>query len=859
MEAKEQSSFDLFLEKIQNNENFTFKCKIIEEYEDKNLGFIFMSILMNEEKSSKFIRVSENIQLKDKEITFNSNDIKMRLLNGTFYFLIEKFNQEKDISINFFDKNIKVSEYPFDSIKIYKKIEDIEKKKNHLCSFILKTNEINAQTKRYEFRDAKGHLLQIEESIFNHKFANGKIYYFSGFLYNITSNIFEWTIISDIQDYLLNCEKIYAPNEIFNSKLGSLINFTGRITSFNISEQYINVENNDNIKFKVNANFNLLKQIATSNECKFFNFFKISNEEFTFSKFSLIEGKEETFIEFNFIDYDKIKNKYYNNIKIDNKYYPINNNKIKIKLNNSNEKNIFLQEIFYVNLDKEKIKDSFKFRVELNEGKTLHIDSLLGKDGFCYQFLIQSLFNEKDLPNKIPIINNDGEIIYFENPDKNNNKLKEMFTIINIKEQNVENIFGIDNNKIDNIKDNAKNNAYDWKYMITINEKKQKNLKKFEKMALFDEKKKLNIPKNTLISMENILNIYKTNFNNEEDLLKGIDKDKVNSVFNEIIEICDDFQKFEFENSEKDYEIMKNIVLFIIYSYADEIDNSIYIYLSNYNKILKLLINLEYIERIKILITFIKRFLHNIINDKNGNKTIIYDFLTLVNLDDENTSKKYPFVKKAFDIFYKIIDNLTEESPLLQGILQFNSTILNLIDIKLELIKHINRFIIFSEKKPKDENFAIFEDKSPLGIIDLYSFFSNKFEISDNKNINKATCVILFFLLHECVDLKFLVEMDDNYIKLLLGPNLHLEKDFNDLIFMINKNIEKNDNDNDSNKKNKPNLLLHDLFRIYSNINDEEKELLKNDEDYKRFLMLYEKKKNPSSYALPRFMQKFHK
>ena len=93
-----------------------------------------------------------------------------------------------------------------------------------------------------------------------------------------------------------------------------VFNFTGRITSFNISEQYINVENNDNRKFKVNVNFNLLTQISTNKECKFFNFFKIINQEFSFSKFSVIEAKEETFIEFNFIDFDKIKNKYYNSI-----------------------------------------------------------------------------------------------------------------------------------------------------------------------------------------------------------------------------------------------------------------------------------------------------------------------------------------------------------------------------------------------------------------------------------------------------------------------------------------------------------------------------------------------------------------
>jgi len=529
--------------------------------------------------------------------------------------------------------------------------------------------------------------------------------------------------------------------------------------------------------------------------------------------------------------------------------------------------------------------------------------------------------------------------------------LKELFTIINIKEQNVENIFGIDNNnKIDNKINNKKDNTYDWKYMITINKNKQEDLKKFEKVTPLDEKNKFNIPNNILISMENILNIYKTNFRNGEDLLKDIKKDDLNSVFKTIIEIIDGFKKFEFENSERDYEIIKTIVLFIIYSYAEEIDKSIYIYLNNYNIILKSLINLEYIDRIKILISFIKRFLGNIIEDKNKNKTIIYDFLTLVNLDDENTSKKYPFVKKSFEIFYNIIDNLTEESPLFQGILQFNSkiykeefsgeilhsgTILNLTDIKLELIKNINRFIIFSDKRQKDlEDFAIFEDKSLLVTINLYSFFDNKFEISNNKNINKATCVILFLLFHEClghqkkninnenektprshydsnfkdiidekvdsgialekilfgeiIDLKFLMEMDDNYIKLLLEPNLYIGKDFSNLrnvFFMINKNVEKeeiekekNDNnkkpeeskimksspkkkgiiDNNKEKKNKPNLLLHDLFRIYSKISDEEKELFKNNEDYKRFLILYEKKKNPSSYVLPRFMQEFH-
>ena len=534
------SDFNLFLERVKNNQNSTFKCKIIEEYEDKYLGFNFMKILMNGEKSSKFIRVSDNVQLKDKEIIFKTHDIKMRLLNGTFYFLIVKFNQEKNITVNEFENNIKESEYLFDSIRIYKRIDQIEKKENHLCSFILKANEIIDKIKKFEFRDSKGELIQLEERVFNYKFENGKIYYFSGFLYNISNKIFEWTDISDIQIYSINCEKIYTPNEIFESKLDNLVNFKGRVISFSISNQYIIVENDENKKYKVNVNFRLLKKISTNNECYFYNFFKINNDEFNFSNLSDIEAKEETFLEFNFIDYDKIKDKYYNNIKIDNNYYPINSNKIIIKLNNNNKKTIFLQEIFYVKLDNETIKDSFKFCVELNKGQILHINSLLGKGGFCYQFYIQS-YREEDLPNKIPISINNNEIIYLENPDKNNNKLKEMFTIVNIQEQNVKNIFGISNNeKIDNKIDNA----YNWKYMITINKEKEKDFKKFEKTEVSDEKIKFSISKDIQSLMENILNICKNN--SIEEPFKGIDIEKVSLVKDEIVKIVKGFNEFEF-------------------------------------------------------------------------------------------------------------------------------------------------------------------------------------------------------------------------------------------------------------------------------------------------------------------------
>ena len=198
-----ESDFTIFLEKIKSNENHTFNCKIIEENEDKNLCLKFMSISMNEKKSSKFIRYADNIELRGKAINFKINDVKMRIFKGTFYFLIEKYNIESNLNYKLGKNNIKESEYIFDSIKIYKAIDQIEKMDKHLCSFILKAEEVRKK-KTFEFRDSNNQLMQIEKDNINYKFENGKIYNFNGFLYNISNNNFESTNISDIQNYSIN-------------------------------------------------------------------------------------------------------------------------------------------------------------------------------------------------------------------------------------------------------------------------------------------------------------------------------------------------------------------------------------------------------------------------------------------------------------------------------------------------------------------------------------------------------------------------------------------------------------------------------------------------------------------------------
>ena len=56
-------------------------------------------------------------------------------------------------------------------------------------------------------------------------------------------------------------------------------------------------------------------------------------------------------------------------------------------------------------------------------------------------------------------------------------------------------------------------------------------------------------------------------------------------------------------------------------------------------------------------------------------ETVVYDMLHLIDLDNYKTYDKYPFVKDAFDLFYIIIDNFTEDSALFQIIHQFNNII----------------------------------------------------------------------------------------------------------------------------------------------------------------------------------------
>ena len=268
----------------------------------------------------------------------------------------------------------------------------------------------------------------------------------------------------------------------------------------------------------------------------------------------MIEGKEETFINFNFPFYDS-EEKYYNKIKINNKHYDINNKNIKIQVEDKDKSNLFSQKIFYEKILDEKVLDFYSFDLDVEKGKIYNLNTSSEKFGFSYEIIIQSIY-EDNLPKNLKV-KYKNEILEI-NPDKNFNKLKERFTIINFPMQNINQILGLSG------KYNLKDDKDNFKYLLMINANKEKIFKKFEKI-----KKVENIKKDFDISLEIEDALEKASaqcdINYIEDYdnkLYNIDENYIEIFIRLLNELKDGFLSFKFENSKRQYKIVKDIISF---------------------------------------------------------------------------------------------------------------------------------------------------------------------------------------------------------------------------------------------------------------------------------------------------------
>ena len=309
----------------------------------------------------------------------------------------------------------------------------------------------------------------------------------------------------------------------------------------------------------------------------------------------------------------------------------------------------------------------------------------------------------------------------------------------------------------------------DWKYLISINDKHKKDYKLFKKIRLDNKKEYFTIKENEFQTIKNIFNenIYK--IDNEFDmktnvlfpLLKNIGKNDIKNILNIFTE---GFKKYKFKNKRHDYEIIKYLS-FISLCYNSiflGVSTSLLEYINNFKEILSSLVNLKYIDRIKVLIAFILNFINNI-KKENKNLNLIPDHLILFDLDNKINYNKYPYIKQAYDTLYEIIDNIKEKCPLYQGISQLNSIIykdlitnkkyhssslLNVEDIKLELIKNLNRFLLLSFKEDiyDDDDTAEYQEESKTTIIYLMCIFKDRNDIYNKDYFKIAASVFLIHL-----------------------------------------------------------------------------------------------------------------
>ena len=261
------------LHQIKYKKDGFFNCKIIDEKVDRNLKIKFMSIILENEIYKCFKRDLDEMNLKNKEIYFKLSNINIDLINGYPFFHIKEFNA------------INNNDYKFDQIKIYNSVDKIDKKNKGLCCLILKAKEIYKSliNDTFIFEDLSGKIVNIEKND-DYNFENGKIYIFSGYLYNPKNEQFVKTLISSIKEYSSSTNKIYESNKLNEIKFGVLSNFKATIQSFNINDTTLNIEDRLRNKYKVKINFSLLKKISLNYECTFFNFKKTKNNNFYIKK-----------------------------------------------------------------------------------------------------------------------------------------------------------------------------------------------------------------------------------------------------------------------------------------------------------------------------------------------------------------------------------------------------------------------------------------------------------------------------------------------------------------------------------------------------------------------------------------------
>ena len=780
----------------------TIEAKIIQY--TKKYNYFQLTLSFYGIKCSQFI-ISENIfNENNKNIQFSLEDIKLKMIKSINYLEIKEYiSLSRDLSENFTEV------YEFRLPKIIKNLNSIDSQKN--IAVILKAKEKDFITSySYNFYNISNKAITINSlNKFPIDFENQKCYLFNGFDY--FNNKLTPTNISSIEiiDENSNIEDIIFPKNVNNCKNGDIINLKGNIKDLKIEKFLIEIEELETKNLiKLKLNLDLIKKINPNSLCEFIRLKKLNNNLYTFTNLSEVYSNSDTYVELKFNDFYE-KEKYYNRIKINDTYINIDNETIIFKIDANNKDSIFEQKFIYEKYNDNKdnpinfsIESTYEFYLEINKGRKNSFSSFLNKKGgYTYQIYFQSK-DENNLPTDIKIKKNEKDFITLSNFENFNNSLKKRITIINTIKQDfikfdykkrqfrLNELEFVDFGKYANLKlyyliKTKKQNKTFIDY--TIAEEGQDEIFVFE--LLGENKKKANFivedkDRNNINTLFDL--VYKTinNEKNREPLnLSTINKIKQLTKGALADNLKEGLKEFVFIDSKNVYDIIKKFTF--IYMYALNYKNStiLNLYNNSFKKIINIIQDSDYLSRIKVLIYYF-----NYIGDSFYPATIIDIY------DRENKDFYNELCFNSFNLFFQILDNQTEKSAFYQGIHQFNGkiredliksislysgVIMNVNEIKFELVKNINRFcfINFREKYEAEAEFSLSSK-----IITFYPLSIDKSsEIIVNSNATPT--IFLFLIFHEvCGHLK------TNLNNITNSPPYHIDENLNLIFTEFNNN-----------------------------------------------------------------------
>lgn len=672
------------------------------------------------------------------------------------------------------------------------------------------------------FKDSNESQIQLNITL-----ESNKKYFFNSLLWNPKHKRVE--CVDGISFYEEINPRLNIHNEVYKLNKGAGKVITGKVIKAKFFNNKIVVKtiNNEILNFQLNGK--LIRKISFNSLCHFINFDKTNNNNYKFNDFSHIIIEEKTIIRFIFKDY-QFKNKY-DSIKINDQFTPIDHKELLIELKNVPDNNYFRQEIVYL----KNRKEIHKFIVEVYKERINNVYSYLNlkKDGFSYDHLC--ITKNAEHLFKYQKINIDGEEVTLDDIEKFENNLKGRICIINIEEQNKSNIktikmnlnnvkgekqnsfkilylFDNDGNITKNefplkIDDNKKipfkmdenyekmlNDFYS-KYsdnIIEFYKNKSEIIIKYEDLFLKEESCfKISQDKDYFIANDVKINNNKqeenSSFSSEDSLINNeyengdkkkfqINKKVIDNEQNyrKYIELA--FSQFTFDNSQKEFEKIKKLGFLQIikyYNYGNsEHDKDIFqAFINNYKSLINLSNDMEYNERIKILLSFV----NNRIFDekfKYNYKDATYLVELKENINHEiDESGDYSYIKKAYKILYNILDHLEESSSFFIAIHQFNSyidysisskenmftgSLLTLNDVKLDFVKNISNYCLLNEIKNID-CFAHYCPYTKSIFYNPFTYLQNEVYLHKLKYTNEdsATLVSLYLIFHEvCGHLK---------------------------------------------------------------------------------------------------------